>query len=808
MLYKTYVLEHLVFVFNAIRMGTLPLILGILVVLGIVYYWRFFYLAEGFETIEDKVKNRNNPLAQGQNPLTNPAMPIGIAEALAAKLTNINEVALNVPKLMANGAGSYTQVAASDPISPRVDNENSFLGLIQMCKAKGTGNTPFSDPAFAANCGMCLTSGVLKTGETFSNPTGVLVYSEDKAAAIAEKKSNGYSFPRIIPSLGAAVCQGSTRADDSQPVLAITQSDFDGFRKRKNCRDSHGLGNECAQCVSTKETSWIPKSGGTESITLWLWGAGSVVVTLGGQVVSVGEKPTILANDKGLQVPLGKAQEGTTLSIKVIKGTSTDGPYVYGAIVSKTPSNTMYKLPIDRFLEKDSISGSYPRRGAPQYFSEIKAACVKLLPQANKSEMAVDGFLPLTFVESDQLAAFDCATSPFVSTQESAEILIDDPCLNPRGQGPNNYTDECMRQTILAAGCSTNGRWYKFLPEANERNFALPFYTMVLKWVNEIFGETVPDVSMGCRGIDISSPCDEFLGGGVPDKTCMSYLYTNESEGNKRIGRTYNAAPVTLTSMFKKEIQFCQNGGSLNPQNPNGLATLQEKARSGYKGYSGIEAVRRFLSDVFTKATSNLDANVSDDNGGRKDSWAQCIGTPIADPPLNYVKVNGKNDVITLQPQCIPLPSSLDLYNAQNRKIGEVNVTGNYILSFNITPRGIHFSSWTNIIHFNMKNSGSDWSRAPAIWFWPASLRLHVRIGDLGAGGWNWGIDTNLLPINQKSSFRLECIDKKVTLTVNGDVWNETQPASRAKGLANIYAGSPWYPSANALIENLCYTIL
>jgi len=327
---------------------------------------------------------------------------------------------------------------------------------------------------------------------------------------------------------------------------------------------------------------------------------------------------------------------------------------------------------------------------------------------------------------------------------------------------------------------------------------------MVLKWVNEIFGEIIPDVSMGCRGIDISSPCDRFLDGDVPDQECMTYLYTNQSEGNKRIGRTYNAAPAKLTSMFNKQIQFCQRSGSLNPENPNGLATLQEKARTGYQGYTGIDAVRRFLSDVFTKATGNLDANVSDANGGRRDSWEQCIGAPIADPPLNLVKVNGKDDVITIQPQCIALPSRINLHNLRERNIGRVNVTGNYILSFNITPNGNNGTEWATILHFTIsgRNFG-DKSRVPAIVFRPHTLTLEVTIGDYGHP--DWGQECNLLPMNQKSSFRLECIDKKVTINVNADVWNLTQPTTRPTGMATIYAGSPWARSANALIENLCY---
>jgi hypothetical protein len=784
-------------------MRKLPLFLVVILVLLIVTLYYFSNKSEGFETMAEKVRDRTNPMAQGQNPLTNPAVPIGVSEVIGAQLTNINQVALNVPKLMSNGAGSFTQVAPDDPISPRVDNENSYLGLVQMCKTKGVGDTPFNDPAFAANCGMCLTKGKLKTGESFTTPTGVLIYQQDKTLANNERASNGYVFPRVIPSLDSATCEGASRSDDSKPVLAINQKDFDAFRKRINCINSHGLGNECAQCVSNQQTSWVPANAGIQPIKLWLWGAGAVVVTIGGQVPQGGgdpSNPVNLSNDTAVQLSLGRVPEGTTINIKVTKGTSSDGPYLYGAITSTTPANKLYKLAIEKFLEIDKVSGSFPRRGSPKYFSDIKIACVKLLPQPTQTSMALDGFLPVTFVEQDQLAAYDCPTSPLVSSQASAELFIRDPCLNPRGQGPKNYTDECMQKTILDAGCSTNGDWYKNLPPPNERNFPRQMYTGLLKWVNDTFGTTVPAVSSGCRGIDISTPCDAFIGGGIPNKACMAYLYSNESEKNPRVGRTYNGAQTTFTSKSGKNIQFCQPQGSLNPASANGLTILQEKA-AGYNGYTGIDAVRKYLSDVFTKATGNLDVNVSDDKGGRKDSWNQCIGLPIADYSISQVNKNSINDVINNKASCLPMPQTLDLLKSQGRIIGNVNITGDYTLSFDITPRGLQ-GGWGNIIHFTMNNS--DGSRCPAIWFFPGDTRLHVRIGDVN--DWNWGIDTNPLPMHQKSSVRIECVGSSVTVSVNGNIWRVTQPSRRPTGPAIVYGTNPWYAPANAYVENLCYS--
>ena len=783
------------------RADPLTLIVILVVLIVTLYY---FTSVEAFETIQQKISDRMNPLAQLQNPLKNPAARIGISEANGAKLRNMSQVALNIPPLkVVNGV--FTEGFSSDLLSPRIDNENSYLGMIKMCKDRGVGNRPFDDPAFAANCGMCVTSGSLKTGETFSTPTGVLVYAADKTNAQNDKTKNQYIFPRAIPSIDAATCNGASRSESSEPALAITQADFDAFKARAACKASHGLGNGCAKCISNNESSWIPANGGIQPLTLWLSGAGNVVVTIGGQKVFGGNpaQPAVLS-DATTKIPLGRVKESTSINITVSKGTSVEGPYVYGILTSITSVNALYPLAIEKFLELDTVSGTFVRKGTPKYISEVNSYSAKLLPQGDKLSMSLDGFVPMTFIEPDQLAAFDCKASPFVSSTASAELLITDPCLNPRKQGPGNYTRECLQQAVLNAGCSTNGDWYKD-PKISANTTVASWTSAIAALAKRPDAATNVSTSMGCSGVDISTPCDAFLNGGIPDAACMAYLYSNDSEFSKRTGRAYNSAGNKFTSAKGTNIQFCQPEGSLNPANPNGLAELRKKA-ADYGGLSGIEAVRKYLSDVFTKATGDLEINKSDKDGGRKDSWAMCIGASVAPPIPGTVALNNRSDVIPSGQQCSSvLPGRIDLNGKKGNRLGQIELSGDYILSFDITLRNTK-PTWANILHFT--TTGQDWgaagARCPAIWFFPGERRFHVRIGDMT--DLNWGIDTPAIPLNQRISFKLICQGTTVSLTTNGNVQNATQPRARPTGKATVWLSNPWYESADALVENLCYT--
>ena len=656
-------------------MRTYPLIIIIIVSLVGLYYYNYGRLyedaeeaegyatakpfPEGYETLRVKVDDRTNPLANLQNPLTNPAVPIGIPEADAAQLMNMNKMALNVSQSTKN----------YDTIYPRVDNENSYLGMVKMCKEKGVGDQPFNDPAFAENCGMCLSSGTLRTGETFTKPTGVLVYAADKADFIKEKEKNGYNFPLAIPSLQGATCDGATRSENSDPVLPITKDDYELFKRRIACQASHSFENGCAQCVSNKVFSWLDPNGGIRSITLWLWGSGTAVVTVGGKAT-----PLTLSMDKGNSISLGKVAEGTTMSIAVKQDVDPDGPYLYGIITSITPNNKRYKLPIEKFLDVDSVSGTFIKKGTAKYFSEVNAYPVKIIPQANARSFTPTGFIPLTFV-AEQLAAYDCPTSPYVSSQASAELLMNDPCLNPKGQGPGTYTMECLKKSVLSAGCSTNGTWYNnpVIPSGVDINS----WIATMKSQNETLGKTDNTVSMGCSGIDIKTPCDPYINGGTPSQECLVYLYSNTSERGK-LGRSY-ASSTSYTSKQGKTYQFCQPAGTLNPTTPNGAAELRT-AWAGYSGLTGIEAVRRFLSDVFTKATGDLNINLADSYGGRKDSWTKCINMPIENVPEGSISINSRGSVINNALPPTPTAPSMPTVSMSNNSS---SYTNSYILNVN-----------------------------------------------------------------------------------------------------------------------------
>lgn len=793
------------------KQGLLILTLLFLLVAILALSWPSLLQIDGFAgtppTVAELIKDRASPLASSTVPQRNPAAAIGITNTAASSLRNLMGAAMG-------GA-----------VSPRLDTEDSYLGLAKFCKetAAASSGSPFSNPAFSDNCGICMSEGQLVLQDAsgkpirFTSPTGVLVYKADKEAAIATQATENYSFPHVIPSLGAATCLGASTGKDAKPVLAVRQSDYVGFKRRAECQAGHIIGNECGLCINPSVYTYVPRSSPTNPLTLRLWGLGAVTVLIRGNPIAAKGAPAPRQDASGLVIPppptmlsesqaqvysLGSVTEGSSVEINV-KGEQI---YIYGILLSKNAVNKDYKLTLDRFIDLDYVSSNPPRRGAPKFFTEVQRALIPLKPSgASMSAMKLVGSIPITMVESDQLAAYDCPTSPITTIQASADMLINSPCMKPKGQGPGSYSKECLQDIFTTAGCSVDGDWYKD-PVSVVGGMSMADIIKALKQIVPI-SRTNVYYAKACLGLDISTPCDNFFGGqGIPSKECLIYTYKNQSEGS-RIGRSYKGVATNFSSLETRKTQFCQPEGRLNPETPEGESRLRDVA-AGYKGIKGLDAVRSFLTDVFTKATGNLDVNIPDVNGGRRDSWADCFGIPIADPPLGAVKLLTNGQVIpAVTSACAPLPTS---YTPQyNRLLGQVNMTGDYELSFTIRPNG-YIGGWGNIVRFQSRQGRQGdcctfGMRSPAIWFFPSATNLHVRIGDSTDG--NWGINTHPIPIGQASKFRLVCKGRSVVLTLNSYTYSQTQPTRRYSGPMAVHGGDQWYNPANCLITDFCYTV-
>lgn len=766
------------------------LFLGIIAI--VIFLWTITntYAFEGFTSLEDQVQDRSNPLASQQNPLNNPAARIGISEAQADTIRKVSEAALNIPTAVPTGTGSFTYTDPSIKNSPRIDTEASFLGLVKFCKERGAQPNPFSDPKFVKDCGMCLTSGSLITGEAFEKPTGVLVYDKDKEKAMNVAKMNGSVFPRVIPSLNAGVCKGASTSEDALPVLAIDEKSYNAFQKRLACRHGGIVGNGCGICQSNKEFSWIDPNGGFQPLALSLAGEGVATVRVAGR--QIGNPFSLRTNLTKLE--LGEVPEGAQIQVEVIKGETVKGPLVFGRMESTNPNGRTYRINLQMLIEKDAVTGSTPRR----------TALGQMTARPGGDRLVLEGRIPLTFVDPDQLAAYDCKASPYMTQQASAELLIDDPCLKPSGQKPGSYSKECLKSKVLEGGCTSDGSWYKDPPAGQMTlgNF--------LSWIRERAGkvDTDPAIARACTGADITTPCDKFLNNTeMPDKKCLTYLYSNASEKNKRVGNTYKYASQSFTSLNGKNVQFCQPTGALNPETSQGEAELMGVAR-GYRGNRGIEAVRRYLSDIFDKAIGSLDINKRDVEGGKRDSWAKCFGVPIADPVVSKVKLNERGTVVGKEADLVcdrRFPSNF-IPRANTIAADGFQMPRNYVLSFTVIPRGTR-GGWGNLFRFgvNTGNGGVHGQRALAVWFWPGDTRLHVIISH--SGDWNWGLNPDRIPLDQESKFRLECNETNVTLTVNSQTFSVFQ-TNRFTGPVTFSISDRFHEAANCEIKNFCFTPL
>lgn len=196
-------------------------------------------------------------------------------------------------------------------------------------------------------------------------------------------------------------------------------------------------------------------------------------------------------------------------------------------------------------------------------------------------------------------------------------------------------------------------------------------------------------------------------------------------------------------------------------------------------------------------ALCNLYYRINDEATWRTDLSARFAYKPdeIAQEESSYQA--------TLQSQIASLPSSFT--PTSNQRLGTAQNNGDYELTMTIKPTQMS-GSWATIVQFTKTGSsiGSTvGDRMPSLWFIPSSFRLHVRIGDTSDA--NWGVDTAGACIaNRENTFSLICQGRNITVQLNNETIQVTQPNARPTGLATVWSVlsvSGWVP-AGCLVTN------
>ena len=668
---------------------------------------------EGFEAVSSENYNASvgqsqtvyNPLSQQLNPFANALA--GTDAQGKAQLTFGGIQAnydLNNSEMLNAAMGQYFSQARSEPTT-------GLIPTIQFCREQGKKSDPFSDPRFASQCGMCLTEGTDEEGNAFTGPRGLFVYEKEKEQATRNKEELGDLYVKAKPSL--ASCTGAP----DQPVFAVNKDDLRRFQKRRDCQTKKTVGDECGVCFQTQNYGYVEKQTNLETVFLVVAGQGKLTVTVDGTVL--GSEDRELSATTPLTINIGK-KEGSRFILRVKE--VNDKALLYGFLMAQMANKGVFRMPLRRLIEKDEETGASPVTEPPVFtFTTTGVSSVKMRNANTKSMMRLSGLLPFSFPSAGEFATLDCPGNPFQTQQGSLSAVSDDPCAK---RGPSGFNDECLTETIYAAGCTNGGTLAQTPSVANSYGTTLDAITAKLREIKVNDGVLERDSEL-CSGQKPKTPCELALRNPTsPISTeCLAYLYNNLGGADARIGATYpgneatgnQSSPSTSTS-----LRYCLPSGTLSPlttegrPNTTAITILNEKAINGFDGKKGIPAVKAFLNSVLLQA---LDSTLPTTASARADAIRQCFNTvasptapalaPTGSRPGDPALVNGNAAIIqdSTAVQVSTIRNSDDgsvaigwdfdfFFMGTNYKNGSVYWNANGALGFGTLPSLVSSRNW------------------------------------------------------------------------------------------------------------------
>lgn len=171
------------------------------------------------------------------------------------------------------------------------------------------------------------------------------------------------------------------------------------------------------------------------------------------------------------------------------------------------------------------------------------------------------------------------------------------------------------------------------------------------------------------------------------------------------------------------------------------------------------------------------------------------------------LQVDGSTGVTQFVPQSRPVRLVQGLQGARH---DIVYMALDARIQFDLTPDPGVSESWGSIFHFTATgNNCCDYGdRVPAVWFYPASHRLHiVHGGGTDGDGNNDCSPEEELPARQVTTVRIDVRQTHVEVYYN-NMLRCTEPRSQAKAWSPVHMlmADPWHTPGMATIGNFLHT--
>jgi hypothetical protein len=709
---------------------------------------------------------------------------------------------------LGDSADKMLQTPGENGSYPLRTVKDGLWKVIDKCEAIKTMDCgAFDNAEFSKDCGVCLDIGM--NSDRVPATGGLVLLADDKKVAREGRQSN--FLPDYVATIG--FCPAGKLVSTKEECLKLQRQ---LLCNKNSSYDQPG----CSQCYSDTSYSIVdPKTSPgviNDHGVIYIVGEGQLIISEAGRR----DKTGINLHPSSPYKYTVRGAEGSRIKFKISPPANSDedNPIVAnmaGIITSETATGD-FSADLRRIVLVDEVTGRKPRSKGK---TTVKGTPVsKMAPGYGQDSATIVAIIPFSFVDTTTMESTLCKDAPFVTTQAAAEFLESDPCYK-KGSGPGKFSLECLQTLWEDNSCTAEGRGYpgdtaraaalmtdkdgSFLSlndiADSVYNRALVTATGVDEEGKKLKIQDWSAASVFCTGREITSPCDtDKKNSGPLSPECIIHLWNNQSSKKTWQGRDDPIGPTyynsNAVSLFQEgpTLRSCQTTGTLSPIDPNG--NRKKEVVRYWQRQGGVNNVKRVMADLHRAANAQ---RVADDQ--LSPYFKQCYGdiAMAPRPPTLFACHNSAG-----------LPQSYT--PTKGAKIGEITMTQDYKLDFDVTPRGTT-GNWGSIIHFTRdgnRDYGEFGFRTPAIWFTPGGMGLHVRIGDAN-GDHNWGFDNPAgCAVGKKSHVSLECRGKSVRLTIDSNSYSLTQPTYRYSGPLMIYGCDPWYDAANASVENLCLQLL